>query len=299
MFAKVTTALLYKFFMLNSAKQLSYFRIRSFLENANDAMRVINDNKMNALYDLLIKGTIDQVENQKYVLSPSCIITHKDFTLGVNLSSKLKKSIATYLLQETDYGMTIYSQIPNIERFEILSWNFEFKEVIKYYGNIYSAIKNKLINDVDDVGFKQLERFAPETNNWLPVKEYLPGENLYKSYKFKNHFFYLYHSNRVSDGVSQKINFERYQFSELELIKTMLCLNSEKKQIKYFKEDALLSINEFTSFPLIIEKLLLLNHVLTTGQMPKQRRYKLQSKEFGLLQQLFNNKLTISHAESI
>lgn len=272
----MTEVLYYTFVFQNQIGNLflSYDNIKRIL--SVDLTDFTEDkNKMNAFYNLLNYGLIDSVAENKYSLTASTLFINPvtNIGLGVNLPDNIILKHKENLLQEK-LGLTIFRLADSVlssEGIETHQFNFnthtnrftDLKKMTSYWDNISE----------DQVhNFKSLEEYNFIKNQWCKCSTYSDGYSLYKIYPF-NEYYYEYMFKLGNKYY--KINLE-----EQEKVRMIILSNSNKGLLKYAENTGELILEPYFNYPNFFFKTVLLIHILSTGEFPEKRKFKIHKKQF-------------------
>lgn len=288
--------LLYSFFVANGDSQISYRRIKNVVNNIIEIM-CSSESPHRALSILMRSCLVEQTELSMYRLSPSCLIRGAGFMIGINLSVERLDQLVGQLIKTRD-GLGIYRTSPF--QMEIPVRNFSLREILEKCGSITATFTNLLSENRERPNFSALERYDAIQNKFVGQKEFIFGPNLYRVYSFSNvHFDYYFEGAIISINTFQSCSFERHDLETLNICKLMLSLDKHAKGLVYRADILELVVDQYFPFPNVIERVLFLNNILTCGEFPEGRNYRLGIKDFDYLQKIFNNKIIRCDEEHI
>lgn len=276
-----TTEFLYNYFVHNNEESgVSFNRVKRVLEGMCTKESDDKFTKYVPLYDLMRYGLIELIGKNKYRLSPSSVIGSTDYILAVNEP----KSDDNYIT-ESYLGLdVICKSMFNGESDSVQSFNF--KNTIQAIPNIRSIISNSF------------REWAGEAENDVAIECYT--NNAWKSSKITDGTFFKirFGSNqflfkyvvKLSTGKYfefEKAEFEKYNFA------LMMHSISKFPFVKGLVYNCITQTLDTTviGFPIIIERLLFINHILETGRIPLTKRYHLTKQDFEYLNKIFHNKI--------
>lgn len=282
--------LLYNIFVYNynsGEKSLSFDRIKRLL--SNDVSEFNND-KLNFdyLFHLLNHGIIDKVEKNRFSLSNSVIITNtkNSFIIGLNLPEEiLKKNI--HLIKNEYLGLTIFdgSHI-NIHDYDISKMVFFLNESIDLMQPVKSIIKNWKPVVYNDLGqITKLEKYNSEKCKFENSTDNAENNKLYKFYLYNgNYFKYLFLFNN---------KYYLIEPDEYEKVNTLKLINANKTLFRYNKLSSEIKLKPYHTYPVYFYKIMLLNHIMTTGDIPTNNYFKIELKQFLKITKTLNLNYTL------
>lgn len=244
--------------------------------------------KYDIFYPLLRLGIIEFYGNNKFGLSPSSVLYHKQYCLGVNLPKPILELLKSCNVNSVHNGIHIfdYSEevIKLLSEHSIPCQKFELSDILRQVQPIKNVVEN------------WNEAIVLETNGF----EYFNQKNEWSN-KFDAETIGVFrtesqaYANRLLKINAYKwLNVPRH--SNIDAFNIAACwsliANNSDLKIAYNKADSQILINTIY-FPMIIERLLFFNHCLTIGGFAR-KNYHLQTKNLKLLNKLFNNKIKIN-----
>ncbi|WP_367331265.1 hypothetical protein [Sphingobacterium multivorum] len=236
----------------------------------------INKSKINRSYFLLIYlGLIDRVQiNDKlvYRLTQSAIIQGSKRTIQIH-----------YTLPNNDMnckGLN-YNVIDN-EVENLTKDIFDPISILKVIPKISDIIKKRFIEVSVRPTFRYLEKWLPQksSGSWEEAKDFGLMPSLYKVHtvnkEYYNYFFFI------------KGNFYNFHFNDLvtvQLVQSYLRISNGEMAFNY--NDYTEKLNEV--YPLLepIKKVLFTQHILTTGHIPLDYNYQIDSKILKQLKRIY------------
>nr|WP_232325333.1 hypothetical protein [Pedobacter panaciterrae] len=217
--------------------------------------------------------------------------------IGINLPVEKLDQLLGQLIKARD-GLGIYHTSPH--QIEIPVRNFSLREILEKCGSIADNFNNLLSETGERPNFRALERYDSIENKFVVQKEFITGPNLYRVYSFSNvHFDYYFEGAIISINTFKSCSFERHDLETLNICKLMLSLDKCAKGLVYRTDLLELVVDPYFPFPNTIERVLFLNNILTFGEFPEGRNYRLGTKDFDSLQKIFNNKIITCNEEHI
>lgn len=265
-------SLLYSFFVQNNVNSLvSFQRIKRFLSNIQFDNE-INKNRLESLYKLLNIGVIDYAGNDKYYMSPSIIINAKNFKIGINLPIDVIETNKDKIINQNT-GVTIFnSEVIVLNDWDIMNVDYKYDNYISNFIDIYKIPLNWNSSDFP-TNFIKIEIFDNILLNWKKTESTLKVDSLYKIYISSNDYFenYYFYYNQIW----YKLKFEEYE--KVKLAKMIL---ATKDKLEFNNSENILSIPNNFPLPSFIEKFLFINHCITKGAFPVNRKYFIDKVEF-------------------
>lgn len=265
-------SLLYSFFVQSNVNSLvSFQRIKRFLSNIQFDNE-INKNRLESLYKLLNIGVIDYAGNDKYYMSPSIIINAKNFKIGINLPIDVIETNKDKIINQNT-GVTIFnSEVIVLNGWDIMNVDYKYDNYISNFIDVYKIPLNWNSSDFP-TNFIKIEIFDNILLNWKKTECTLNVDSLYKVYISSNDYFenYYFYYNQIW----YKLKFEEYE--KVKLAKMIL---ATKNKLEFNNSKNILSIPNNFPLPSFIEKNLFINHCLTKGEFPVNRKYFIDKVEF-------------------
>ena len=265
-------SLLYSFFVQSNVNSLvSFQRIKRFLSNIQFDSE-INKNRLESLYKLLNIGVIDYAGNDKYYMSPSIIINAKNFKIGINLPIDVVETNKDKIINQNT-GVTIFnSEVIVLNDWDIMNVDYKYDNYISNFIDAYKIPLNWNSSDFP-TNFIKIEIFDNILLNWKKTECTLNFDSLYKVYISSNDYFenYYFYYNQIW----YKLKFEEYE--KVKLAKMIL---ATKNKLEFNNSKNILSIPNNFPLPSFIEKILFINHCLTKGEFPVNRKYFIDKVEF-------------------
>jgi hypothetical protein len=248
----------------------------SYNEGANYRYEII--------YPLLKLGVIEYY-NDNYRLSPSCAIHKGSNVLFCNIPHITEAETPLHRILDTGLGIEVYESNRQsklyLQQLGLTSSPFSLLQLLQNIS--LSGIVNEwpLVKVLETSGY-----FFLTNNGWQPAKNVSPG--IYKTGKE----IYAKRLLMMSDGNWRSISTNWNDFA-LAVLWTKI-QNNERLHIQYSKKDGLIDLNK-EYFPLLLERLLLLNTFLTGKSLAKynHRQYYISSSEFAILNTIFKNRISI------
>lgn len=282
--------LLYNIFVYNynsGEKSLSFNRIKRLL--SNDITDFEND-KLNFkyLFQLLNLGIIDKVKKNRFSLSNSLIITNtkNSFIIGINLPGEvLKKN--NHLIKKEYLGLTIFDGINiNILDYDIKQMVFILNKSIDLLQPVRLIIKNwepVVYNELGQI--TKLEKYNSEKCKFENSADNVENNKLYKFYLYNgNYFKYLFLFNN---------KYYLIEPDEYEKVNTLKLINANKALFRYNKLSGEIKLKPYHTYPVYFYKIMLLNHIMTTGDIAINHHFKIELKQFLKITKILNLNYTL------
>jgi len=258
-----------------------------------------NENSINAkykiIYPLLRYGVLEFYGNKEFSLSPSCVLYNDDFILTCNIPDKIKQNLFNSILFESELGIEVFkittdslnilrNNSVHISKFSFINL---LKQILPFEKTIVKWTKDIVF---DTTGFQ----YYTEDYKWISiigsVKNGIYKKSLevysQRTIKINNDDWYII--------PSRDTNIDAFNIAVSWAVSNRL--NSVR--IKYYKSCSKLII-ENINFPLIIERILFLN-TLISGRFEYdlfnnkyQRSYYISQGDFNYINNLFNNKIAM------
>lgn len=282
--------LLYQIFVYNynaGEKSISFDRIKRLLSNNIEEFENYKLN-YNYLFQLLKLGIIDKVEKNRYSLSNTLLITNSknNFTIGVNFPDELLK-INNDLIKQQYLGLAIFKgNNINIADYDFNNMAFDFDKIITQLNPVNSMVKNWNPDEENELGqITKLEKYNPLKCKYENVKDIEENNTLYKYFLHNgNYFKYLFfYKNKY-------YSIEPYEY---EKVNTLKLLNGNKSLFKYKTKSNLLKLKTYYTYPTYLYKILLLNHIINTGEIPINNQFKIEFKQFSKIIKILNLNYTL------
>lgn len=265
-------SLLYSFFVQSNVNSLvSFQRIKRFLSNIQFDSE-INKNRLESLYKLLNIGVIDYAGNDKYYMSPSIIINAKNFKIGINLPIDVIETNKDKIINQNT-GVTIFnSEVIVLNDWDIMNVDYKYDNYISNFIDVYKIPLNWNSSDFP-TNFIKIEIFDNILLNWKKTECTLNFDSLYKVYISSNDYFenYYFYYNQI---------WYKLKFEEYEKVKFAKMILATKDKLEFNNSKNILSIPNNFPLPSFIEKILFINHCLTKGEFPVNRKYFIDKVEF-------------------
>ena len=265
-------SLLYSFFVQSNVNSLvSFQRIKRFLSNIQFDNE-INKNRLESLYKLLNIGVIDYAGNDKYYMSPSIIINAKNFKIGINLPIDVIETNKDKIINQNT-GVTIFnSEVIVLNDWDIMNVDYKYDNYISNFIDVYKIPLNWNSSDFP-TNFIKIEIFDNILLNWKKTECTLNFDSLYKVYISSNDYFenYYFYYNQI---------WYKLKFEEYEKVKFAKMILATKDKLEFNNSKNILSIPNNFPLPSFIEKILFINHCLTKGEFPVNRKYFIDKVEF-------------------
>jgi hypothetical protein len=282
--------LLYHIFVYNynaGEKSISFDRIKRLL--SDNISEFENDNlNYNNLFQLLKFGIIDKVEKNRYSLSNTTIITNtkNNYTIGVNFPEEILKS-NNHLIKKQHFGLTIFEDKNiNLLDYEVNKMIFILEDSIDLLQPIKSIIKNWEPVDYDDLGqITKLEKYNSEKCRWENSNDNIENNKLYK--------FYLYSVNYSKYLFLFKNKYYLIEPVEYEKVNTLKLIDGNKSLFKYNKLSGEITLKSYHTYPTYLYKIMLLNHIMRTGDVPENNHFKIELKQFLKITKILNLNYTL------
>ena len=282
--------LLYNIFVYSyntGEKSLSFDRIKRLLSNN---ISDFENNKLNYnfLFQLLNLGIIDKTEKNKYSLSDTIFISNSKskITLGVNIPEQILKANSNLILKQY-LGLTIFkSENINFYDYEIIKMVYDLEKSISMLEPIKSIVKNWKPTTYNDLGqITKIEKYNPIKCKWHNVNDANENISLYKFYtNSDNYFKYLFKYS------GKYFLIEPYEY---EKINTLKLINSNKALFKFDNISKEIKLKTYHTYPTYLNKILLLNHIMETEEIPTNNHFKIELKHFIKIAKTFNLNYTI------
>ncbi|MCS3556929.1 MULTISPECIES: hypothetical protein [unclassified Sphingobacterium] len=267
----------YQFFALSKDFTLSEVKRKQIEKELIERRpNVLDKNIVNSSYFLLLYlGIIDRVTvNGKlaYRLMQSTIISGSERTIYIN--DPIKPN-------EVQFVGLNYKVVENEEKNSSKNI-FDSLDVLKVIPKISDIIKKRFIFDVEKPTYSSLEQWLPNNKNstWSEVKRFDVIPSLYKVHlNDKNHYEYCF---------CNKGNFYKFPLNDFltaELVKSYLLVLSKKVAFMY--DDAIGELFELLPILEPIRKTLFTHHILTTGDIPLDYRYQIDSKIYKQIKRIY------------
>lgn len=275
------TQFLYNYFAHNNETDgISFNRIKRALEgmevNADEAFK----NKYVPLYNLIRYGLVELIGKNKYGLSPSILLAGIDYSLGINFPK-----INTDSMNENHLGLTVLENSLHHLENEVTN-SFDLHTALSVVPRIQNIIRSSFVEWTD--GFENATFIESFTNYGWKHAKIMKGTFFRVRFGSNQQLFtYI-----VKQGSNKYFQFERAEFEKFNLALMMHSIN-EFPQIKNLEYDAskqTLHIKAF-GFPLILERLLFINHILKTGKISLIQEYYLSTADFKYLNKIFHYKI--------
>ncbi|TDE14787.1 hypothetical protein [Dyadobacter psychrotolerans] len=276
-----STEFLYEYFVHNNEKDgISFNRIKRVLEGIEPQTDENKFLKYIPLYNLLKYGLIELVGKHTYGLSPSILIKGRDCNLGINFPKITDESVIESLL-----GLkVIYNSMAYLEN--DIAQPFEFRNVVRAIPDIRSIIGNSFKEWAE--GPEDCESIECYTaTGWRNSK--IEGGTLFKVRIGSNQFLFKY---IVKLSGAKYFQFEAPEFEKFNLAVMLHSINgfSHIKGLEYNSNSQILKTTAY-GFPIILERLLFINHILETGKISLSREYHLSRLDFKCLNKIFHHKI--------
>lgn len=279
--------LLYDIFVYNfniGEKTISFDRIKRLL--SNNISDFENDKlNFNCLFQLLKLGVIDKAENNRYSLSNTLIITNtkNNFTIGVNFPEEILKK-NNHLIKKQYLGLTIFEDSDiNILNYEVNKMVFGLNDSIDLLQQVKSIIKNWEPNDLGQI--TKLEKYNSEKCSWEKSNDIIESNKLYKCYLYNgNYFKYMY---------LFKNKYYLIEPDEYEKVNTLKLINANKSLFKYNKLSGEIKLKSYYTYPVYLYKIMLLNHITKTGDIPVNNQFRIELKQFLKISKILNLNYTL------
>jgi hypothetical protein len=147
-------------------------------------------------------------------------------------------------------------------------------------------VKNWKPTSYNDLGqITKIEKYNQKECKWHSVKDINENISLYKFYiNNDNYFKYLFKYSG---------KFFLIEPSEYEKINTLKLINSNKSLFKYDKISNEIKLKPYHTYPIYLNKILLLNHIMETEEIPTNNHFKIELKQFIKIAKIFNLNYTI------
>lgn len=236
----------------------------------------LDNNKVNSAYFLLLYlGLIDRVRiNGKitYRLTQSTKIIGQKRTILINTSLESDE------LKYNGINYKIFDNEMKIDGEDI----FDSISMLQIIPKISSIIKSRFVSDIQKPAFKYLEKWQSENNRnpWNAIKTFDLIPSLYKVYLYDKRYYEYYFWNK---GRFYKFPFD--DFIALQLVKSYLQILNKKVAFNY--DDAIGELWELLPILEPIRKILFTHHILTTGDIPLDYRFKIDSKIYKQIKRIY------------
>ncbi len=282
--------LLYNIFVYNyniGEKSLSFDRIKRLLSNN---ISDFENNKLNFhyLFQLLNLGIIDKVEKNRYSLSNTSIITNTkhNYTIGINFPEEILKS-NNHLIKQQYLGLTIFEDANiNILDYDVNKMVFVLNDSIDLLHSVKLIVKNwepVIYNDLGQI--TKLEKYNSEKRKWEKSNDIIENNKLYKCYLYNgNYFKYLF---------LFKNKYFLIEPDEYEKVNTLKLINGNKSLFKYSKLSGEIKLKSYYTYPAYLYKIMLLNHIMETGDIPVNNQFRIELKQFLKISKILNLNYTL------
>lgn len=277
--------LLYNIFVYNyniGEKTISFDRIKRLL--SNNILDFEND-KLNfdCLFQLLKLGVIDKAEKNRYSLSTTSIITNtkNNFAIGVNLPEEILKK-NNHLIKKQYLGLTIFEETDvNMLDYEVNKMVFVLNNGINLLQPVKTLIKKWESVDFNDLGLiNKVENYNLDKCTWEKSKDSIENNKLYKCYLHNgNYFKYLF---------MNKNKYFLIEPDEYEKANTLKLMNNNKSLFKYNRLSGEIKLKSYYTYPVYLYKIMLLNHILQTGDIPINNQFRIELKQFLKISKILN-----------
>jgi hypothetical protein len=272
---------LYHYFVHNNEESgISFNRIKRILEGMCTQESDDKFKKYVPLYDLMRYGLIELIGKNTYRLSPSSMIWSPDCILGIN-----EPKIDDNSITESYLGLHVINKSMFDGGSDAVQ-PFDFKNSIRVIPNIRSIISSSFKEWVGEIGNGvAIECYT--TNVWKSSK--ITDGTFFKIRFGSNQFLFKY-IVKLSSG--RCFEFERAEFEKYNFALMMHSINEFPliKGLLYNCTTQTLDANAF-GFPIVIERLLFINHILETGNISLTKQYHLAEQDFKYLNKIFHNKI--------
>jgi hypothetical protein len=239
-----------------------------------------------SLFTLIRYGSIEVFET-KFGIGPSCAVVGNGFLLGYNLTLTIKLQLAAYLREDTKIGICIYDN--NKYVYEILINN---KIPVSQFILINELKKIKPLSHIIRSTFNKVEISSLSDNK----KEILDGHGKWTSvincdhmglYRFSmatnsNVFYYVLRTSKKETYAFRSEEFEKHNIARI----YSNIIRNDKNITPYKLENNTVLISD-RFFPILLERLLLINKWIRTGSFCTNHEYYLNNKELVYLQNIF------------
>lgn len=282
--------LLYDIFVYNyniGEKTISFDRIKRLLSNN---ISDFENDKLNfdCLFQLLKLGLIDKAENNRYSLSNTSIITNakNNFTIGVNFPEEILKK-NNHLIKQQYLGLTIFegSNVDIID-YEANKMCFILSNCIDLLQPFKALIINWKPVDFNDIGLiTKVENYNSDRCTWEKCKDGIENNKLYKCYLYnENYFKYLFMNKNKCFLIDP---------DEYEKVNTLKLINSNKSLFKFNRLSSEIKLKSYYTYPVYLYKIMFLNHVMQTGDIPVNNQFKIELKQFLKISKILNLNYTL------
>lgn len=282
--------LLYDIFVYNyniGEKTISFDRIKRLL--SNNILDFEND-KLNfdCLFQLLKLGVIDRAEKNRYSLSTTSIITNtkNNYTIGVNLPEEILNK-NNHLIKKQYLGLTIFEEADvNVFDYDVNKMVFVLNNGINMLQPVKTLIKKWEPVDFKDLGLiTKVENYNSEKCSWEKSKDNIENNKLYKCYLYNgNYFKYLY---------LFKNKYFLIEPDEYEKVNTLKLIDVNKSLFRYKKLSGEIKLKSYYTYPVYLYKILLLNHIMHTGDIPINNQFRIELKQFLKISKILNLNYTL------
>lgn len=277
-----STEFLYHYFVHNNEESgISFNRIKRVLEGMGTQKSDYKFKKYVPLYDLLRYGLIELIEENTYGLSPSAMIGSADYILGINEpkfddNSITERFLGLHVLKKSMFNGESDTIQP-----------FDFKNSLMAIPNIKNIISSSFREWAGEVeNGVAIECYT--TNGWRNSKI---TDGTFFKIRFGSNQFLFKHIVKLSTG--RYFEFERAEFEKYNFAVMMHSINEYPhiRGLVYNSASQTLDTTAF-GFPIIIERLLFINHILETGKISLKKQYHLSEQDFRYLNKIFHNKIS-------
>lgn len=287
---------LVKWFIINENKPQSLSSVQNtclnLCENETGEPIISNWKALSlTLFPLLRCGIIEFNGNNGFMLSPSCAINQNSFILVCNVPETVLTNFKTDILFDTHLGIQVYRESSELAatlfRSSISITPFHFSNNLACFPSIDQVITSWKDNVVvDNRNFQFLTEQIKWSNNSNP-----PAQGVFK----KSSEVYAERVIKLSSNSWKSIPMRQYHFDSNNIAVTWNQIkNADILNIEYSKSQNKIIIKS-NYFPILIERLLVLNTLLTMHDPENifKREYFLTSSDFRFLSCLFENKIEL------
>ncbi|WP_140485881.1 hypothetical protein [Flavobacterium sp. GSA192] len=251
---------------------------------SNNILDFEND-KLNfdCLFQLLKLGVIDRAEKNRYSLSTTSIITNtkNNFAIGVNLPEEILKK-NNHLIKKQYLGLTIFEEADiNTLDYEVNKMVFVLNNGINLLQPVKTLIKKWESVDFNDLGLiTKVENYNSDKCTWEKSNDSIKNNKLYKCYLHNGNYFKYLFINKNKCFLIEPDEYEKTN--------TLKLRNSNKSLFKYNRLSGEIKLKSYYTYPVYLYKIMLLNHIMQTGDIPINNQFRIELKQFLKISKILN-----------